>query len=112
MSTHAAVNDVISEESIKGLLPIALPAVCIDSKKTNDLVSLVKRLNLVGTIVRITINGFNSRIVMKTRQVSFEVSAENNNSFISFSFKAFIKSNILVGSNIINILELQEKSRD
>ena len=46
---------------------------------------------------------------MKTHQVSFQVSAETNNSDFSFSFRAYAKEHIRIGSDSIGIPELQEK---
>ena len=46
---------------------------------------------------------------MKTHQVSFQVSAETNNSDFSFSFRAYVKDHIRIGSDSISIPELQEK---
>ena len=71
--------------------------------------NLVKRLHLVGTPVNLTINRFNSTSLTKTQQVSFQVSAETNNSEFSFSFRAYVKDHIRIGSDSISIPELQEK---
>ena len=85
-------------------------ALC-DSASTHSGVSadLVKCLHLVGTPVNLAINGFNSTSLMKTQQVSFQVSAERNNSEFSFSFRAYVKDHIRIGSDSISIPELQEK---
>ena len=122
VSTYAAVGDIHSQESTKGLLPVASLAVSSDATITNALAlcdsasthswvsaDLVKRLHLVGTPVNLTINGFNSTSVMKTHQVNFQVSAETNNSEFSFSFRAYVKDHIRIGSDSISIPELQEK---
>ena len=45
---------------------------------------------------------------MKTRQGSFKVSAETNNSKLSFSFRADVKDHIRIGSDNISITQLQE----
>ena len=99
VSTNAAVGDIHSQESTKGLLPVASLAVSSDATITNALAlcdsasthswvsaDLVKRLHLVGTPVNLTIIGFNSTSLMETHQVSIQVSAETNNSEFSFSF--------------------------
>ena len=87
MSTHAFISDAITEESTKGLLPIASLAissfelkndvVLCDSVSTHSLVSatFVKRLNLICTPVSLNTIGYSSRRVMKTHQVRFEVSS-------------------------------------
>ena len=64
---------------------------------------------MVGTPVNLTINGFNSTSLMETHQVNFQVSAETNNSEFSFSFRAYVKNHIRIGSDSISIPELQEK---
>ena len=117
--TNAAVGDI--QESTKGLLPVALLDVSSDATITNALAlcdsasthswksaDLVKRLHLVGTTVNLAINGFNSTSLMKTHQVSFHVSAETINSEFSFSFRAFVKDHIRIGSDSISIPELLE----
>ena len=122
VSTNAAVGDIHSQESTKGLLPVASLAVSSDATITNALAlcdsasthswvsaDLLKRLHLVGITDNLTINRFNSTSLMKTHQVSFQVSAETNNSEISFSFRAYVKDHIRIGSDSISIPELQEK---
>ena len=47
--------------------------------------------------------------MMKTQQVSFLVSAETNNSEFLFSFRAYVKDHIRIGSDSISIPELQKK---
>ena len=122
VSNNPAVGDIHSQESTKNLLPVASLAVFSDATITNALAlcdsacthswlsaDLVKRLHLVGTHVNLTINGFNSTSLMKTHQVSFQVSAETNNSEFSFSFRANVKDHNRIGSDRISIPELQEK---
>ena len=99
VSNNAAVGNIHSQKSTKGLLPVASLAVSsdatinnalafFDSASTHSWVSadLVERLHLVGTTINLTIKRFNSTSLMKTHQVSFQVSAETNNSEFSFSF--------------------------
>ena len=122
VSTNAALGDIHSQESTKGLLPVASLAVSSDATITNALAlcdsasthswvsaDLVKRLHLVGTLVNLTINGFNSTSLMKTHAVGFQVFAETNNSEFSFSFRAYVKDLIRIGSDSISIPDLQEK---
>ena len=47
---------------------------------------------------------------MKTHQISFQVSAETNASEFLFSFRAYIKDHIRIGSDSISIPELQERT--
>ena len=121
-STHAAVSDVHDIESSKGLLPIAtlgvssdvtslLTLVLCDSASTHSWVSssLVNRLGLVGEPVNLSIRGFNSTTVVETQRVKFTVSSEPNNSDFVFSLCAYVKDNIRIGSELINIADLQNK---
>ena len=123
-STHNALLHGAEKIFPRGLLPVASLAVSSDATITNALALCdsasthswvsadpVQRLHLVGTPVNLTISGFNSTSVMKTHQVSFQVSAEKNNSDFSFSFRAYVKDHIRIGSDSISIPELQEKSR-
>ena len=118
-STHAAVSDVHDIESSKGLLPTAvssdltglLTLVLCDSASTHSWVSssLVNRLGLVGEPVNLSISGFNSTTVVETQRVKFTVSSEPNNSDFVFSLCAYVKDNIRIGSELINIADLQNK---
>ena len=121
-STHATVSDVHDIESSKGLLPIAtlgvssdvtsiLTLVLCDSASTHSWVSssLVNRLGLVGEPVNLSISGFNSTTIVETQRVKFTVSSEPNNSDFVFSLCAYVKENIRIGSEVINIADLQNK---
>ena len=122
-STHAAISDVHDIESFYGLLPIAtlgvssdvtsLPTLVLcDSASTHSWVSssLVNRLRLVGEPVNLSISGFNSTTVVGTQRVKFTVSSEPNNSDFVFSLCAFVKDNFPIGSELINIANLQDKN--
>ena len=122
VSNNAAVGNIHSQESTEGLLPVASLAVSSDATITNALAlcdsasrhswvpaDLVKRLHFAGTPVNLTINGFKSTSLMKTHQVSFQVSTETNISEFSFSFQAYVKDHIRIESDSISIPELQEK---
>ena len=121
-STHAAVSDVHDIESFKRLLPIAtlgvssdvtslLTLVLCDSASTHSWVSssLVNRLGLVGEPVNLSNNGFNSTTVVETQRVKFTVSSEPNNGDFVFSLCAYVKDSIRIGSELINIADLQNK---
>ena len=110
-SNHSFCNCSKARKCPKPDATMANALVLCDSASTHSWVfaDLVKRLHLVGTPVNITINGFNSTSLMKTHQVSFQVSAETNNSEFSFSFRAYVKDHIRIGSDSISIPELQEK---
>ena len=71
--------------------------------------SLVNRLGLVGEPVNLSISGFNSTTVVETQMVKFTVSSEPNNSDFVFSLCAYVKDNIRIGSELINIADLQNK---
>ena len=72
VSTNAAVGDIHSHDSTKGILPKASLAVSSDATIDHALAlcdrasthawasaDLVKRLHLVGTSVKLTLNGLN-----------------------------------------------------
>ena len=118
----AAVSDVHDIESSKGLLPIAtigvssdvtslLTLVLCDSVSTHSLVSssLVNRLGLTGEPVNLSTSGFNSTTVVETQRVKSTASSETNNSDFVFSLCAYVKDNIRIGSQLINIADLQNK---
>ena len=56
-----------------------------------------------------SISGFNSTTVVETQRVKFTVSSEPNNSDFVFSLCEFFKDNIPIGSELINIGDLQNK---
>ena len=120
-STHTAVSDVHDIELSKGLLPIAklgvssvvtslLTLAFCDSASTHSWVSssLVNRLGLVGEPVNLSTSGFNSTTVVETQRLKFTVSSEPNNSDFVF-LCAYVKDNIRIGSELINIPDLQNK---
>ena len=88
-----------------------LTLVLCDSASTHSWVSLslVHRLGSVGEPVNLSISGFNSTIVVETQRVNFTVSSEPNNSDFVFSLCAYIKYTIQIGSELINIAELQNE---
>ena len=116
ISTHATASDVHEIESSKGLLPIAtlgvssdvtslLTLVLCDSASTQSWMSssLVNRLGLVGEPVNLSISGFNSTIIVEILRVKFTISSEPNNGDLVFSLCAYVKDNIRIGSELINI---------
>ena len=121
-STHAAVSDVYDIESSKGLLPIAtlgvssditslLTLVLCDSASTHSWVSssLVNRLGFTGEPFNLSISGFSSTTVVETQRVKLTVSSEPNNIDFVFSLCAYVKHDIRIGSELINIADLQNK---
>ena len=100
-SSHAAVSDVHDIESSKGLLPIATLGV------TSDVTSLLTIV--LWEPVNLSIKGFNSTTFSETYRVKFKDSSKPNNSDFVFSFRANVKDNIRIGSEIINIADLQNK---
>ena len=121
-SIHAAVSDVHDIESSKWLLPIAtlgvssdvtsLPTfVFCDSASKHSWVSssLVNRLGFVGEPVNLSISGFNSTTVVETQRVKLTVSSEPNKSDFVFSLCVYVKDNIRISSDLINLADLQKK---
>ena len=56
-----------------------------------------------------SISGFNSTTDVETQRVKFTVSSEPNNSDFVFSLCAYVRDNIRIGSELINIADLQNK---
>ena len=56
-----------------------------------------------------SISGFNSTTVVETHRVKFTVSSEPNNSDFEFPLCAYVKDNIRIGFELINIADLQTK---
>ena len=54
-----------------------------------------------------SISGFNSTTVVETQKVKFTVSFEPNNSDFVFTLCAYLKDNIRIDSELINIADLQ-----
>ena len=121
-STHAAVSDVHDIESSEGFLPIAtmgvssdvtslLKLILCDSASTHSWVSssLVNHLGLVGKPVKISISGFNSTTVVETERAKFTVFSDPNSSDFEFSLCAYVKDNIWIGSELINMADLHNK---
>ena len=88
-----------------------LTLVLCDSVLTRSWVSssLVNRLDLVGEPINLLISSFNSTTVVETQRFKFTVSSEPNNSDFVFPLCAYVKYNVLIGSESINIADLQNK---
>ena len=71
--------------------------------------SLVNRVGLVGEPANLSISGFNSTTVIDTQRVKLTLSSEPNNSDFVFSLRAYVKDRIRIGSELINIADLQNK---
>ena len=82
-----------------------------DSASTHSWVpsSLINRLGFVGEPVNLSIIGLNSTTVVETQRVKFTVSFEPNNRDFVFSLFAYVKDNIRIGSELINIADFQNK---
>ena len=103
-------------------LPIATVGVSSDSNSAQTLVlcdgvsahswvsaSQGSRLKFVVKPVHFSISGFNAVKVIETQRVKFNVSSEPNNADLSFTKKVYVKDNIHLGTECINIPELQDK---
>ena len=119
---HAAVSGVHDIELSKGLLPVAtlgvssdvtslLTLVLCDKVSTHSWVSLslVNRLGLVAEPVNLSNSGFNSTTVVETQRVKFTVFSHPNNSDFVFFLYAYVKDNIRIGFELINIADLHFK---
>ena len=118
----AISNDQSSIITSKGLLPIIKLQVstdfqsadCLtlcDSASSHSWISakLVKCLNLSGRDLDLTVNGINTTTVVKTKQVQMKVSSNFDGFEYIFDLTAFVKDELKVGTDTVNIPALQSK---
>ena len=118
----AISNDQSSIITSKGLLPrIKLQvstnfqsADCLtlcDSASSHSWISakLVKCLNLSGRDLDLTVNGITTTTVVKTKQVQMKVSSNFDGFEYIFELTAFVKDELIVGTDTVNIPALQSK---
>ena len=115
-TTMSSVTDV------KGLLQVTeLQLVNSSGLETNALVlcgtacsnswvagSLADRLGLHGKALKLTVKGINTEEVVDTRVVEVTMKPREHQDFKPFTIKPFVKENLNVGSEIINVQDPQE----
>ena len=107
--------------NLKGLMPLINLTLSSNDSETTALVlcdtasshscispELARRLNLTGRKIDLTVNGANCSEDITSEQVDLNVSSEFDPD-ISFTVCAYVKNNIYIGSDIINVRRLQEK---
>ena len=107
--------------NLKGLMPLINLTLSSNDSETTALVlcdtayshscispELARRLNLAGRKIDLTVNGANCSEDITSEQVDLNVSSEFDPD-ISFTVCAYVKNNIYIGSDIINVRRLQEK---
>ena len=107
--------------NLKGLMPLINLTLSSYDSETTALVlcdtacshscispELARRLNLTGRKIDLTVNGANCSEDIISEQVDSKVSSEFDPD-TSFTFCAYVKNNIYIGSDIINVRRLQEK---
>ena len=95
-------------KSSSGKEPTALVVcytACSNSWVSND---LANRLGLHGTALKLTVKGINTEEVVDTKLVELIVTSRDNQAFEPFKVSPYIKEDINVGADVINIKELQE----
>ena len=118
----AISNDQSSIITSKWLLPIIKLQVstefqsadCLtlcESASSHSWISakLVKCLNLSGRDMDLTVNGINTTGVVKTKQVQMKLSSNFDGFENTFELTAFVKDELKVGTDTVNIPALQSK---
>ena len=118
----AISNDQSSIITSKGLLPIIKLQVSTDSQSADCLTlcdsasshswisaELVKSLNLSGRDLDLTVNGINTTTVVKTKQVQMKVSSNFDGFEYISDLTAFVKDELKVCTDTVNIPALQSK---
>ena len=77
---------------------------CSNSWVSND---LANRLGLHGTALKLTVKGINTEVV-DTKLVELIVTPRDNQAFEPFKVSPYVKKDLNVGADIINIKALQE----
>ena len=82
-----------------------------DSASSHSWISakLVKCLNLSGRDLDLTVNGINTTTVFKTKQIQMKVSSNFDGFEYIFHLTAFVKDELRVGTDTVNIPALQSK---
>ena len=78
---------------------------CSNSWVSND---LANRLGLHGTALKQTVKGINNEEVVDTKLVELIVTPRDNQAFEPFKVSPYVKEDLNVGADVINIKELQE----
>ena len=107
--------------NLKGLMPLINLTISSNDSETTALVlcdtacshscispELARRLNLTGRKIDLTVNGANGSEDITSEQVDLNVSSEFDPDIL-FTVCAYVKNNIYIGSDIINVRRLQEK---
>ena len=111
-----------SESEVKGLLQVTelqltsfsgkdttalslCDTACIIFWVSND---LANKLVLHGTALKVTVKGINTEEVVFTKLVELTVTPRDNQAFEPFKVSPYVKEDLNVGANMINIKTLQE----
>ena len=69
---------------------------------------LAKRLGLHGTALKLTVKGINTEEVVDTKLVELIVTPRDNQAFETFKISPYVKEDLNVGADVINVKALQE----
>ena len=78
---------------------------CSNSWVSND---LANRLGLHGKALKLTVKGINTEEVVDTKLVELIVTPRDNQAFEPFKVSPYVKEDLNVGADVINIKALQE----
>ena len=114
VSSHAAVERKITKTATDGVSSDSSSVqtlVPYDGVSTHSWVFafFAIHLKLVGEPIHTSISGLKAINVLGTQQLKFNVSSEPNKANLSFTMEAYVKDNIHIGTECINMPELQVK---
>ena len=69
---------------------------------------LANRLGLHGTALKLTVKGINTKEVVGNKSVELTVTPPDNQAFESFKVSPYVREDLNVGADVINIKALQE----
>ena len=78
---------------------------CNKSWLSND---LANRLGLHGTALKLTVKGINTDEVVDTKLIEVTVIARDNHAFEPFKVSPYVKEDLNVGADVVNIKALQK----
>ena len=86
-------------------MPVLCDTACSNSWVSND---LANRLGLHETALKLTVKGINTEEVVDTKVVELIVTPRDNQAFEQFKATPYLKEDLNVGAEVINIKALQE----
>ena len=82
---------------------------CSNSWVSND---LANRLGLHGTALKLTVKGINTEKVVGVKLVELTVTSRDNQAFEPFKVRPYVKEDLNVGAEVVNIKAIQGTNPD